>query len=76
MENGPVAAPVAFTEKAVWKAEAQYGAGPMGAVGEFDGKRYVDVGNVGNFGFYDSFTLSAWINPAVEFGHDRQPRER
>ena len=32
--------------------------------GEFDGKRYVDVGNVGNFGFYDSFTLSAWINPA------------
>ena len=40
----------------------------MGAVGEFDGKRYVDVGNVGNFGFYDSFTLSAWINPAAGSG--------
>ena len=36
----------------------------MGKVGEFDGKRYVDAGNVGNFGFYDSFTLSAWIYPA------------
>ena len=68
MENGPVAAPVAFTQKAVWKGEAKYGAGPMGAVGEFDGKRYVDLGNVGNFGFYDSFTLSAWINPAIGSG--------
>src|SRR4029077_2219315 len=57
-----------FTEKAVWKANAQYGSGPTGAVGEFDGKRYVDVGNVGNFGFYDSFTLSASINPAIGSG--------
>ena len=63
-------------EGRVERRTAQYGAGPMGAAGEFDGKRYVDVGNVGNFGFYDSFTLSAWINPAVGSGHDRQPRER
>jgi hypothetical protein len=73
MENGPVAGAVPFTGKAVWRAasndaEAQYGAGPMGKAGEFDGQRYVDVGNVGNFGFYDAFTLSAWINPAVGSG--------
>jgi hypothetical protein len=68
MENGPVLAPVAFTRQAAWKADGQYGTGPMGAVGEFDGKRYVDVGNVGNFGFYDSFTISAWINPAAGSG--------
>ena len=40
----------------------------MGQAGEFDGKRYVDVGNVGNFGFYDAFTLSAWIYPAAPSG--------
>jgi hypothetical protein len=73
MENGPVARSVPFTGKAVWKApsndaDARYSAGPMGMVGEFDGKRYVDLGNVGNFGFYDSFTLSAWINPAAGSG--------
>lgn len=73
MENGPVEGPVAYTGKAVWKgvpadSAAGYGTGSMGAVGEFDGKRYVDVGNVGNFGFYDSFTLSAWINPAAGSG--------
>jgi mono/diheme cytochrome c family protein len=69
MENGPVEGAVSFTEKAAWKSgDAQYGAGPIGAVGEFDGKRYVDVGDVGNFGFYDAFTLSAWINPAAGSG--------
>jgi hypothetical protein len=29
----------------------------------FDGKRYIDVGDAANFGFYDSFTVSAWIYP-------------
>ena len=60
---------MSFTGKAAWKdGEPQYGAGPMGKAGEFDGKRYVDVGNVGNFGFYDAFTLSAWINPTEASG--------
>ena len=49
----------------VWKdGEGAYAAG-SGRPAAFDGKRYVDVGNVGNFGFYDSFTLAAWINPAA-----------
>ncbi|MCU1260176.1 MAG: hypothetical protein JWO80_3061 [Bryobacterales bacterium] len=29
----------------------------------FDGKRYIEVGDMANFGFYDSFTVSAWIYP-------------
>lgn len=29
----------------------------------FDGKRFVEVGDAANFGFYDSFTISAWVNP-------------
>jgi hypothetical protein len=60
MENGPVERTVAFTGKAEWKGG--------GNGGEFDGARYVDVGNVGNFGFYDSFTLSAWIKPSSSAG--------
>ena len=69
MENGPVQQAISFTGHAQWKGgAAQYAAGPMGQAGDFDGKRYVDVGNVGNFGFYDSFTLSAWINAASGTG--------
>jgi hypothetical protein len=69
MENGPVQQEVSFTSQARWRDGAdQYAAGPVGQAGDFDGKRYVDVGNVGNFGFYDSFTLSAWIYPTTGGG--------
>ena len=69
MENGPVQQEVAFSGLAQWKDDAgEYAAGPRWTVGVFDGKRYVEVGNVGNFGFYDSFTLSAWINPGAGTG--------
>jgi len=69
MENGPVLSPIPFTGKATWKdGDAKFGAAPTGRAGEFDGKSYVDLGNVGNFGFYDSFTLSAWINPVEASG--------
>jgi len=64
MENGPVQKEVSFTGQARWKeGAAQYAAGPVGQAGDFEGRRYIEVGNVANFGFYDSFTLSAWINP-------------
>jgi hypothetical protein len=71
MENGPVthqaAAPAVI--QPVWKAgEASFAAGQFGQAATFDGKRYVDVGNVANFGFYDSFTLSAWIYPTSPTG--------
>src|SRR5262249_52786020 len=69
MENGPVVEAVSFARAATWKdGDSQYGAASMGKVGEFDGTRYVDVGNVGNFGFYDGFTLSAWIHPIEASG--------
>jgi len=69
MENGPVQQAVSFTGQAQWKdGTAQYTAGPLAQAGDFDGKRYIDVGNVGNFGFYDSLTLSAWIAPSSGTG--------
>ena len=36
--------------------------------GTFEGKRSFDAGDIANFGFYDSFTLSAWINPTAATG--------
>jgi len=71
MENGPVVtqkpAPEVFEPH--WKpAEGQYGAGHAGQAGVFDGERFVEVGNIANFGFYDSFTLAAWIYPTSPTG--------
>jgi hypothetical protein len=69
MENGPVQQSVSFTGQAQWKdGAARYAAGPSAQGGDFDGTRYIDVGNVANFGFYDSFSLSAWINPSSSTG--------
>ncbi|MFN5300468.1 MAG: DUF1553 domain-containing protein [Planctomycetaceae bacterium] len=35
---------------------------------QFDGTRHVVAGDVANFGFYDRFTLSAWVFPDDERG--------
>jgi len=43
----------------------------------FDGKRYVDAGDVGHFGFDDRFSFSVWINPKQATGAilSRMPEE-
>ena len=33
------------------------------AAAVLDGKRFINCGDVGNFGFFDKFTLTAWIQP-------------
>jgi len=71
MENGPVVVekpPPAVIEP-VWKdGTAEFGQGRAGQAASFDGKRYIEVGKIANFGFYDSFTLSAWIYPTAATG--------
>ena len=34
----------------------------------FNGKRSVEVEDVAGFGFYDKFTLSAWVRPTAPTG--------
>jgi hypothetical protein len=72
MENGPVEyqAPPPAQIEPVWKdGTAEFVPGHSGAhAASFDGKRYIEVGNVANFGFYDAFTLSAWIYPTSPTG--------
>ena len=40
----------------------------MGQAASFDGKRFIVAGNIGPFGFQDTFTLAAWIYPTAETG--------
>lgn len=42
--------------------------GKLGLALDLDGKRYVDAGDVADFGFYDRFSIAAWINPASDHG--------
>lgn len=44
--------------------EPAFAPGRTGQAAEFDGRRFVDAGSTGAFGYLDKFTLSAWINPA------------
>jgi hypothetical protein len=48
--------------------EAEFAMGQTGLAASFDGKRFIEVGEVGNFGFYDRFSLGAWIRPRTEHG--------
>ncbi|HJZ92422.1 MAG TPA: DUF1553 domain-containing protein [Gemmataceae bacterium] len=41
---------------------AVYVPGRLGKALDLDGKRFVDVGNVGDFGFDDRFSLALWVN--------------
>jgi hypothetical protein len=39
-----------------------------GDKGKFDGRRSLDAGDVGHFGFYDKFSLAAWVRPRGDSG--------
>jgi hypothetical protein len=39
-----------------------------GSAGQFDGKRTFDAGNVGDFGFYDKFSLASRVRPSDGHG--------
>jgi hypothetical protein len=41
--------------------QPRYVPGVSNRAAELDGTSYLDAGNVGNFGFFDKFTVSAWV---------------
>jgi hypothetical protein len=56
--------PVAKTSTARFRdGEPQFAPGAIGSALVFDGRGFLDAGDVARFGFYDRFTLSAWIKP-------------
>ena len=42
--------------------------GRLGEAASFDGKRFINAGDVANFGHGDKFTLAAWIHPTAPDG--------
>jgi hypothetical protein len=41
--------------------EAAYVSGVFELAGDFDGERHVHVGDVGDFGFFDTFSMGSWV---------------
>jgi hypothetical protein len=48
--------------------EPAFAAGRLGRAADFDGKRFLDAGDVASFTFYDRFSCGAWIYPRGEHG--------
>ncbi len=51
-----------------WRGAAQFADGVVGRAASFDGKSYIDAGEVGDFDDDDKFTFSAWIYPTRATG--------
>jgi hypothetical protein len=43
--------------------EAAFAPGRVGKALDLDGKRHLDLGDVANFGFFDRFSVAAWVRP-------------
>ncbi len=56
--SGIVKADSAFKE-----GGAAFQSGRIGQAADFDGKRFIDAGDVADFGYYDKFSTGAWIYP-------------
>jgi len=48
--------------------EPTFEAGKSGRAAAFDGRRFVSAGDVGAFGYFDKFSLAAWIKPEPKGG--------
>ena len=48
--------------------QPEFSPGRIGQAATFDGKRFIEAGNIGAFGFQNAFTLAAWIYPTSGTG--------
>ncbi len=52
-----------------WReGDGAFAPGRIGEAGDFDGRRFLDAGDLAKFGFFDKFSLSAWIFPRGDKG--------
>ena len=67
--DGGLAGSLATTPKPSFRdGQARFTAGPVGSAIVLDGRGYLDAGDRAAFGFYDKFTLGAWIKPGGPHG--------
>ncbi|MSU65508.1 MAG: DUF1553 domain-containing protein [Opitutus sp.] len=50
------------------EGDATFAPGRHGPAAALDGQRFIECGDVGNFGYYDKFTLAVWIQPHGDNG--------
>ncbi len=50
------------------EGEPRFGPGRVGEAASFDGRRFINAGNVADFTYNDPFTVSAWIRPIAPDG--------
>lgn len=50
------------------ESTVRFGTGQHGQSAEFDGKHHADAGDVANFGYFDKFSISAWVRPKKPTG--------
>ena len=50
------------------EGEPAFVASRVGQAASFDGKHFLDAGDIAGFGFYDKFTLAAWVYPTAAQG--------
>jgi hypothetical protein len=48
--------------------EAAYSAGKLGQAADLEGRRAIEVADVGDFGYLDRFSLAAWVNAKAPNG--------
>lgn len=53
---------------AVETGDPRFAAGRFGQALDADGKHYAAVGDVANFGFFDKFSVAAWVRPSQAGG--------
>ena len=51
-----------------WEGEPEFGPGRIELAGQFDGNRYVEVGDLAAFDYEDPFSISAWVFPEGDQG--------
>jgi mono/diheme cytochrome c family protein len=49
-------------------SEGTFAPGKLGQASTFDGSQYIDAGDVGSFGYYDRFSIAAWVQPQSDRG--------
>lgn len=64
----PTASPTSSVAKPVEDGHPVFSAGRFGKALEADSEHYLAAGDVANFGFFDRFSISAWIKPNGDAG--------
>jgi hypothetical protein len=63
--------PASESQRATARFEAgagEFKPGKLGQAAAFDGTRFIDAGDAGAFGYYDPFSIAAWVLPEGERG--------